>query len=325
MTDQHTFPPTVAVPTTLPPPPPGWSDSETAAPLAARAVPAKRKRRVRRRDRRRWEQVGLVLTGVGVLLLLFLAYLYVFTPLTYARNQHRLLQGLVGNPRSVYRLVSGKLPPDGSALGVLTLPSLHQREVFVRGTSAADLQDGPGLMAGTVLPGDAGNAVIAGRRATYGGPFASIDSLRLGDHIKVVDGAGIFTFTVTERRLLAGGQDDMVGVRGQRWLTLVTSNASLTSSGYDVVVAKATASDQPPGRHALSTHSLTLTGLGGDPAAGILAGAWSLVFLLGLGATVYLIRRWRRAWQTYVLAVPILLTCGLFACESLARCLPATL
>jgi sortase A len=197
--------------------------------------------------------------------------------------------------------------------------------VFVVGTTPADLQEGPGLMLHTAVPGDPGNAVIAGRRTTYGAPFASLDTMRRGDHIDIVDGAGRFTFTVTELRHLTGGHDDVVGVRGQRWLTLVTSSSSLVSSGYDVVVAKATSADQTPGRIPQGTYSTTLTSLSGDPAAAVLAGAWVVVFLLGLGVTVFAIRRWRRMWQTYVLAFPVLLTCGLFACESLARCLPATL
>ncbi|HTT87666.1 MAG TPA: hypothetical protein VMF60_09880, partial [Acidimicrobiales bacterium] len=120
MTDQRIFSPADTVspveeaPSHLPPPPVvAWRDDEATVSPARLEVPTTRKRRVRRGDRWRWERAGVVVTGVGVLLLLFFAYLYVFTPLTYARDQHRLLQGLVGSPRSVYRLVAGKLPPEG--------------------------------------------------------------------------------------------------------------------------------------------------------------------------------------------------------------------
>jgi hypothetical protein len=92
-----------------------------------------------------------------------------------------------------------------------------------------------------------------------------------------------------------------------------------------VVVARAVSADGTPGASFAARRYTALVGLDGDPAAGILALVWSVVFVLGLGAVVYAIRRWRQVWLSYVLAVPILLACGLFACESLARCLPATL
>jgi len=273
----------------------------------------------------RWDAVGVVLTGMGALLLLFFTYLYVFTPLTHGRDQHRLLQSLVGNRRAVYSLVAHQLPAEGKPIGILTIPALHQREVIVMGTSSADLQQGPGLMAHTVVPGDPGNSVIAGRRATYGAPFASLGTLVRGDRVDVVDGAGRFTFRVTSVRQLSGGQADAAPVRGQAWLTLVTSNSALDASGHLIVVAKAAVSSDVTGSLPRSRYDTTLAGLGGDPAAGILALLWGVAFVVGLGAALYAIRRSRQVWLPYMFATPVLLACGLFACESLARCLPATL
>ncbi len=282
--------------------------------------------RHRRRARgMRWDVVGVVLTGMGALLLLFFTYLYVFTPLTHGRDQHRLLQSLVGSPRAVYSLVNHHLPAEGKPIGILTIPVLHQREVIVMGTSSADLQQGPGLMVHTVVPGDPGNSVIAGRRATYGAPFGSLGTLVRGDRIEIVDGAGNFTFRVTSVRQLAGGQADAAPVRGQAWLTLVTSNSGLDASGHLIVVAKSTGSATQTGSAPSARYDTTLAGLGGDPAAGILALLWGLAFVVGLGAALYAIRRSRHIWLPYMFATPVLLACGLFACESLARCLPATL
>ena len=64
--------------------------------------------------------VGLSLVGVGGLIVLFLVYLFVFTPLTAARNQQRLTQSLVGHPLTVFKLVDGVSPAEGSAIGVFT-------------------------------------------------------------------------------------------------------------------------------------------------------------------------------------------------------------
>ncbi len=296
------------------------SRSEPGDPMSS---PTRRQRHPRRGVR--WDLVGVALTGMGVLLLLFFTYLYVFTPLTHGRDQHRLLQSLVGSPRSVYSLVDHHFPAEGKPIGILTIPAINQREVIVMGTSSADLQQGPGLMTGTVLPGDPGNSVIAGRRATYGAPFGSLDTLVRGDRIQVVDGAGKFTFKVVSIRPLSGGQADAGTVRGPAWLTLVTSNSGLDAGGHLVVVAKATTTADQAGSTPSARYGVTLTGLGGDPAAGILAFLWSVAFIVGLGAAVYAIRRSRQVWLPYLFATPVLLACGLFACESLARCLPATL
>lgn len=285
--------------------------------------PTRRKRQPRRGMG--WEVVGVALTGMGVLLLLFFSYLFVFTPLTHGRDQHRLLQSLVGNPRAVYSLVNRHFPAEGKPVGILTIPAIKQREVIVMGTSSADLQQGPGLMVGTVLPGEPGNSVIAGRRATYGAPFGSLHTLVRGDRIEIVDGAGNFTFKVVSTRELSRGQADAETVRSPAWLTLVTSNPGLDASGHLVVVAKATTTADQTGSTSSARYGVTLTGLGGDPAAGTLALLWSAAFIIGLGAALYAIRRSRQVWLSYLFATPVLLACGLFACESLARCLPATL
>ena len=69
----------------------------------------------------------------------------------------------------------------------------------------------------------------------------------------------------------------------------------------------------------------TLPSFAGDEASGILAALWTLALLALLILMIYSIRRWRQPWISWLLAAPMLLACGLFACESLARCLPSTL
>jgi sortase A len=269
--------------------------------------------------------VGLLLTGLGVLLLLFLLYFYVFTSLTHSRDQNRLLQSLVGNRRAVYSLVVGHVPSEGAPVAIITIPVLHEQQVVAMGTSPADLQQGPGLMMDTAIPGDPGNAVIAGRRVSYGAPFRSLGRLAPGNRIEVVDGAGRFTFRVVKVSTVPGGYREVVPGRGQSWITLVTSNSPLVDSGNLVVVAK---SISPLGRAATAVNrndrAIRLN-LAGDPTSGLLALVWAAMFVLGLWITLRAVRRWRQPWLTYVMSAPLLLACGLFACESLARVLPATL
>lgn len=50
-----------------------------------------------------------------------------------------------------------------------------------------NLNKGPAHLAGTALPGEEGNCVIAGHRTTYSRPFFELDHLEVGDEIILVD------------------------------------------------------------------------------------------------------------------------------------------
>jgi sortase A len=267
--------------------------------------------------------VGMALIGVGALIVLFIIYLFAFTPLTHTRNQQRLVGSLVGKPLSVYSLVAGHVPAEGSPVAVIDIPKLALRQVVVEGTSAADLMDGPGLMAGSALPGSPGNSVIAGRRVTFGAPFSSLDTLRPNDRIRVVDGAGGFLYRVVHSRVVGSGQKDVVTPTADNRLTLVTSNSTVISSGRLVVVAKLVgkAVEVPGVAVAVPTYDL---GLSGDPVAGGLTVLWSLLTIALLVGAAVLAWRTRRVWLVYLFAAPLVVACGLFACQSLARALPAT-
>ena len=266
---------------------------------------------------------GFALVGVAGLLVLFLVYLAAFTPLTASRNQQRLANTLKGHPLTVYKLVDGHLPPEGSAVAVLQIPSIGLDQVVVSGTSAADLMNGPGLMQGSSLPGSTGNAVIAGRRVTFGAPFGGIGSVRPGTKVHVVDGAGSFTYKVTRVHEVAIGQKDVVLPTNDDRMTLVTSDSSLVTSGRLVVQASLVGPAVGVPNNTVSVPSYDL-GLSGDPAAGGLAAMWSFLTIAFLVAAAFAVWKLRRPWLIYLFAAPVVMLCGLFACESVARALPAT-
>jgi sortase A len=271
------------------------------------------------------EIAGLAMTTAGVLLAMFLLYLYVFSGLTGARNQNRVLHAFTGDPRAVFSLASGHQPANGKPVGILNIPRLGVHQGVVEGTTAADLQMGPGLVnssSASVVPGEPGNAVIAGRRTSFGAPFSGISNLHPGDSIQVIDGAGKFNFTVTSVSRVKQGSLT-VPTYGRSWLTLVTSNSQWLPTGQLVVIARL--DGQPASVSGSTSAQFPLPTFGGDAAAGILAAFWAFAFLLALGIMVFAIRRWRQPWVSWLLAAPILLACGLFACETLARCLPSTL
>ncbi|MEI7479738.1 MAG: class E sortase, partial [Actinomycetes bacterium] len=73
------------------------------------------------------------------------------------------------------------------AIGRLVIPSIGVHETVIEGTDLQQLTFGPGHVRGTARPGEAGNAVIAGHRTTWGRPFARLNELRPGDTITFTD------------------------------------------------------------------------------------------------------------------------------------------
>jgi LPXTG-site transpeptidase (sortase) family protein len=268
--------------------------------------------------------IGAAISAVGILLLLLILFLYVFTPLAAGRDQHRLLSSLTGNPISTFALTKGVVPREGSAVALLRIPSLDLTQAVVAGSSAADLETGPGLVPGTVIPGEQGNSVIAGRRVTFGGPFAAIGTLHRGDLISITDGLGTFKYHVTTLRTALSGQRVVGGTKDNR-LTLVTSNSRYSTSGLEVVNAILVGKPVPTLTRLSRVIPADQRGLSGDPGAGWQILIWALVFIGALVLTSLALRRWRRPLPTYLLAVPILIACGLFTVEAVALALPATL
>lgn len=75
----------------------------------------------------------------------------------------------------------------GDVLAAITMPSISSTTYYiVSGVGSADLKRGIGHYPKTALPGQFGNAALAGHRTTYGAPFENIDRLRAGD-VVVVD------------------------------------------------------------------------------------------------------------------------------------------
>lgn len=89
------------------------------------------------------------------------------------------------------------LYPDwGSAIARIHIPTLEVSKTVVEGVRVSDLRKGPGHYPNTPLPGQAGNAAIAGHRTTYGAPFGDIDQLEPGNQIFVETIQGRFVYQV---------------------------------------------------------------------------------------------------------------------------------
>lgn len=74
-------------------------------------------------------------------------------------------------------------PFRGEPLLRMEIPAIGRDDIVVPGVTLNDLKDGPGHYPDTPLPGQLGNAAVAGHRTTYGAPFFDVDQLEPGDEI----------------------------------------------------------------------------------------------------------------------------------------------
>ena len=117
---------------------------------------------------------------------------------------------------------------DGEGFARLQIPRIGLDDTVVAGVGREDLKKGPGHYPQTPLPGQLGNAAIAGHRTTYGGPFLHIDELEAGDEIIVETPQGRFLYRTTTTEIVDA--DD--------WQVIATTDptmASLTLTSCDPV------------------------------------------------------------------------------------------
>ena len=95
---------------------------------------------------------------------------------------------------------------EGDPIARIEMPSIGVDNIVVAGVAKSDLKKGPGHYPETPMPGQLGNAAIAGHRTTYGQPFFNVDKLEVGDEITVTTLAGRFVYRVTGQQIV--GPDD---------------------------------------------------------------------------------------------------------------------
>ena len=102
----------------------------------------------------------------------------------------------------------------------LSVPSLGVERYVLEGADGATMAFGPGHLRGTVLPGAAGNSVIAGHRDTH---FAFLRELAPGSTIVVQMPDGSYrVYAVRQARVLDRSDGWVAAQEGPARLTLVT-------------------------------------------------------------------------------------------------------
>jgi len=293
--------------------------------------------------------LGRILLGGGVLILLFVAYQLWGTGIVESHSQAQLRQRLEAqlrraeqHPSTTTTTTPGSgdqatvgptiaAPNDGNPVGLLTIAKIGLTKVIVQGTSTSDLRQGPGHYPGTPLPGELGNAAIAGHRTTYGAPFYDLDRLARGDPIVVKTVQGTFTYHVTTTLIVSPADTSVVDNTPTAELTLTTCNPRFSASQRLVVhavLAGPAAPTAPPPKAAPRSESAASTD---DLAGG--QGDWTPALEQGLLTAlvitaVFLVARRRRTraqrWSVYAVGGAVSLVVLFFFFGAVSPLLPAS-
>ena len=127
----------------------------------------------------------------------------------------------------------------GDPLARLEMPTIGTDHIVVAGIGVEELRLGPGHFPDTPLPGQFGNAAIAGHRTTYGQPFHDIDQLVVGDDIVVTTEAGRFTYVVNDIEIVLPSDYEVVATvdRARATLTLTSCHPKWSAAQRIIVHA----------------------------------------------------------------------------------------
>jgi sortase A len=190
------------------------------------------------------DATGKTMIAAGLLLLSFVAYQLWGTGLAESRAQDKLAAQFQNTTTSVVATPTTTptpiIPKVGDIVGKLSIPSIDVSKWIIAGVGYKQLEQGPGLFAGSPLPGQLGNVAIAGHRTTYGAPFSRIDEIQVGDTITIDTQVGSFVYEVNSAPRIVKATD--VGVVRTKdktiaSLTLVSCHPKWTSKQRIIVTA----------------------------------------------------------------------------------------
>jgi sortase A len=164
----------------------------------------------------RWSQRILFITGI-------FAFGYVgFTLLDarlYQASAKRSLEDQIQLERKPHEIQPKPAIRPGDVLGRLDIPRLGLSVAVLQGTGPRMLRLGTGHIAGTPLPGEAGNSGIAGHRDTF---FRGLKDIRKNDEIQFQTATGLSRYAVDWVKVVAPDDLSVLAPSTESALTLVT-------------------------------------------------------------------------------------------------------
>ena len=154
--------------------------------------------------------------------------------------------GAVAQPTAVETTVppgptiAAPLPPIelGTAIAYIEIPAIKMKAVVVAGVRTDDLTKGVGHFPSSPMPGQPGNAALAGHRTTNGQPFINIDRVQVGDEIIVTTLQGRYVYRMTGQQIVRPSDGQVVANQpDKKMLTLTSCNPKYSAKQRIVVTA----------------------------------------------------------------------------------------
>ena len=178
------------------------------------------------------------------------------------------------------------------------------------------------------MPGEPGNAAIAGHRTTYGAPFFRLGELSVRDRIHITTRHGEFSYEVTGSQVVKPSQSEVLAPTDDNRLTLTTCNPKYSAAQRLIITARlldppvepaVTGPPAPEQHEPLASEDVSGTSVSKGPVVAwgaLAAGVWAV--------TVMLARQWGRL-TAYATGMPVFLVVLFIFFESVARLLPANM
>jgi LPXTG-site transpeptidase (sortase) family protein len=272
---------------------------------------------------------GAALAVLAILLLGLVTNMVILSPLSERAAQQRGFDTLrnelaLGTAPVSQTGSNGALLPLGTPVAILNIPQIGlSDEVVSEGTTPAVMMDGPGHRRDTVLPGQQGVCVIYGRQAAYGGPFARLGGLAVGDTFTATTGQGTSTYRVIDHRV-AGDLMPPAVTAGQGRITFVTAiGTPFVPDRLLYVDAQLMTPAQPTPAQVLTSANLTSPELelGTDTSTIWKLVLWMQALIAVILGGVWAWYRWGR-WQTWIVFAPVTLLAGLYVSGQVTLLLP---
>jgi sortase A len=298
-----------------------------------------------------------ILVIAGVLVLLFVAYQLWGTSVRTAQAQRALddefaarldavagAGAVVADTGSPPAETAAALPPEliparGEGAGRIVVPAIGLDWTFVEGVSVSDLKKGPGHYPETPLPGQAGNAALAGHRTTYGQPFHDLDQLQPGDEVVVTTIQGRYVYEVRETMVVEPHQVEVLGQdfwdfdgnpdTFENTLTLTACHPKFSAAERIIVAAELQGTPAPMTPRNGDGEAPTAPAEFDSNLSGQRTGAWPAVLWAAVGVGICLMAwtvgrlRPTARWPAYAIAVVPFLVALFFFFESFSTLVPA--
>jgi len=246
------------------------------------------------------------------------------------------------------------LPVEGEPVAKIEIPSIGIKRTVVEGDGDAQLKRGMGHLASSPLPGQEGNAAVAGHRTTYGQPLHNIDKVDPGDVICVQTVQGTFIYEVTGHEIVGPKDVRVLEDRGKNELTLIACHPKYSLAQRYILYAELVGqpTEALPGQEDVRRDAAevregddlttgTLDGLSGSSSARTPVILWFLA-CAAIWLATWLVQTWlrRRAratagehakptrqqrlltWAPYLVGFPVFLVALYFFFENFSLLLP---